>query len=99
MKSYTRDAKLFYKSKQWHECRSAYLSHVGGLCERCFKEGMIVPAKIVHHKCYIDGENINNPSVTLSFDNLEALCQECHNREHLGNKKRYGINVDGELIF
>ncbi|HDV4620380.1 TPA: HNH endonuclease, partial [Bacillus anthracis] len=33
-------------------------------------------------KDYITPENINNPEITLSFHNLELLCQDCHNREH-----------------
>ena len=26
--------------------------------------------------------NVHDPSVALSFDNLEALCIDCHNAEH-----------------
>ena len=37
---------------------------------------------IVHHKTYITEDNINNPDITLNWDNLECLCQTCHNKEH-----------------
>lgn len=76
----------FYKSRAWEKCRAAYLASVGGLCERCKAEDKIVPAEIVHHKIYLREENYKDASVALNFDNLEALCQECHNQEHFKEK-------------
>ncbi|HIE8455418.1 TPA: HNH endonuclease [Bacillus cereus] len=70
-------AKKFYKSTAWKKCRDSYFKFRHGLCERCTD-----PGKIVHHKNYITPENINDPEITLSFNNLELLCQDCHNREH-----------------
>lgn len=70
-------AKRFYKSRSWTKCRDAYFSMKHGLCERCSE-----PGKIVHHKIYITPENIQNPDVTLSFNNLELLCATCHQHEH-----------------
>lgn len=96
MKEY---AKGFYKSKAWEQCRKTYLSMTGGLCERCQASGNITPAKIVHHKIYITAENINNPAITLNYKNLEALCQECHNKEHIKQARRYSVTEGGELIF
>ncbi|MGJ9383223.1 HNH endonuclease [Salipaludibacillus sp. CF4.18] len=70
----------FYNSNAWRKCRQAYfLSHYG-LCERCSNSG-----KIVHHVVYISPANINDPSITLNHENLELLCQDCHNREHHGS--------------
>jgi len=70
-------AKAFYKSKAWRQCRDAYFISQHGLCERCGVAG-----KIVHHKDYLSPENINDPEVSLNWDNLELLCQDCHNHEH-----------------
>lgn len=70
-------ARAFYKSKAWRDCRDAYFASQHGLCERCGAGG-----KIVHHKIYLTPANINDPAVTLNFENLELLCQECHNLEH-----------------
>lgn len=70
--------KAFYNSKAWQCCRSEYLASVGGLCERCEAQGIIRPAKFVHHKEYISLANIQNPEILLSFTNLEALCFDCH---------------------
>ena len=67
----------FYNSKAWKQTQAAFMASKHGICERCGD-----PARIVHHKTYITPANINDPAITLSWDNLEALCQTCHTREH-----------------
>lgn len=94
MKEY---AKSFYKSKRWQATRLAYLKSVGGLCERCLKKGIYRPAVIVHHKVYLTAENIHTPEVALSWDNLEAVCRECHEQEHTGDGKRYKVDENGRV--
>lgn len=74
-------AKSFYNSKAWAKCRRAYLSE-HPYCERCQAAGQIVPAEHVHHKIWLTEENISDPTVTLNPDNFEALCHDCHTREH-----------------
>lgn len=93
--------RSFYKSKAWENCRQAYLSSVGHFCERCKAKGIYEPARIVHHKIYLSEANFRDPSVSLNFDNLEALCLDCHNKEHFGDKSesRYQIGRNGELIY
>lgn len=70
-------------------------------------KGLIVPADEVHHKIRLTKENINEPSIALNFDNLEALCEQCHDKEHeedarnrwkkskryKGNERRYVIDA------
>jgi len=85
-------ARGFYNSKAWEKCRKAYIQSVNGLCERCLKEGKYVPGIEVHHKIPLTPENINNPEITLSFDNLELLCPSCHSLEH--NKKYSAVRED-----
>ena len=98
MKSEAPEAqKRFYRSKEWQHCRRDYLASVGGLCERCESRGIIRPAKIVHHKEYISLCNITDPAALLSHDNLEALCQDCHNAEHFKNNKRYRVDEFGRV--
>ena len=89
--------KAFYNSIEWQRCREEYIKRVGGLCERCEKKGIIRPAKIVHHKDYITVNNITDPGILLAFDNLEALCQSCHNEEHHKNIKRYVVDEYGRV--
>ena len=89
-------AKEFYHGKSWKETRQAYLVAQHYLCERC---GEI--AKIVHHKTYLNRNNINNTDITLNWDNLEALCQDCHNREHHKQQTtaaRYKFDRYGNVI-
>lgn len=93
--------RTFYCSREWEVCREAYLQKVNHLCERCKAKGIYEPAKIVHHKIYLNKENFTDPSVSLNFDNLEALCAMHHNLEHFGDKResRYHIDENGNLIF
>ena len=97
-------AKKFYASKEWKECRAAYIDLVDGLCERCLEKGKVNPGYIVHHQTYLTPENINDPEVTLNFDELEYLCKQCHDEEHgvgaSGEVTRKGLNfnIHGELI-
>ncbi len=83
-------AKSFYLSAAWEKTRAAYLMSQDYICERCGQ-----PAKIVHHKRWLNRENINDISVTLCWDNLEALCQDCHNKEHHKQErhKRYRFDT------
>ena len=92
-------AKEFYSSVAWQRTRDAYLKSVSGLCERCLASGRIVAAEIVHHKVHLNETNINDPSITLNFDNLEALCRECHGKEHQKNVKRYRFDELEMLII
>ncbi|KSU89821.1 MULTISPECIES: HNH endonuclease [Priestia] len=83
-------AKKFYKSSAWLKCRAAYIKMRHGLCERCSG-----PGKIVHHKEYLTPDNIDDPNITLNFNKLEYLCQDCHNKEH---HEKHGVTVQG-VIF
>ncbi|MDF2985724.1 MAG: endonuclease [Eubacterium sp.] len=90
-------SKWFYISKAWLECRAAYIKSVFGLCEICGK-----PGYIVHHKNKLTPQNINDPSVTLNWSNLEYVCLDCHNKdkfgEHTGKKKRYIFDGEGNVL-
>lgn len=48
-------AKSFYLSAAWEQTRAAYLMSQDYICERCGQ-----PAKIVHHKRWLNRENIND---------------------------------------
>lgn len=77
-----RFARDFYASYAWIKCRRGYAAMRGGLCERCIRQGLIVPGTEVHHKTRLTPDNIADPSVALNWDNLELLCKECHMKEH-----------------
>jgi len=89
MKDY---ARAFYKSAAWQRVSRAYMQRHNWICERCGK-----PAVICHHKQHLNPGNIRDALITLNPDNLEALCQECHNREHFAE---HGATVfDAGLKF
>ena len=90
-------AKAVYKSKRWQHTREAYLRSVGMLCERCAKKGLAVPAEIVHHKIWITPQNVNDPDIVFNFQNLEAVCRECHAQEHDANPKRWTVDEFGRV--
>lgn len=91
-------SKSFYNSKAWKKARACYIALKFGICERCGAPD----SKQVHHKEYLTPLNINNPDVTLNFDNFELLCDICHQKEH--NEKNspteWGLYFDekGDLI-
>lgn len=92
--------QTFYKNKMWRNCQADYMKSVNHFCERCKAEGKYNLAVVVHHKIHLTEENMKDPRIAYGFDNLEALCLDCHNKEHFGDQtaKRYEI-VNGELIF
>ena len=91
-------AKAFYKSDAWRSCRASYIKSVAGLCEECLARGLYTPGKVVHHKQHITPENINDPSITLSWTNLKLLCQNCHAKEHRSEAERYRFDENGNII-
>lgn len=91
-------AKKFYKSKTWKKCRASYISKRrmidGGLCEICGKR----LGYIVHHKKALTPENIGDPEISLSHDNLEYVCKPCHDEEegHFIQRKKGNCSFDAD---
>lgn len=96
MKEYAKD---FYKSAAWKRARQTVIKRANGLCERCRAAGLYRPGVIVHHKDYITPENIHNPGVTISLDNLEYLCEDCHNKEHKARTGRTTKGAAGQALL
>lgn len=71
-----------------------------GFARRCKAKGLIVKGDIVHHKVYLTQDNITDTAITLSFDNFELLCFDCHNKEHNANasiRAGFGFDADGNV--
>lgn len=93
-------SRAFYKSAAWKSCRDSYWRSKGGLCEDCIKRGLITPGAEVHHKVELTPDNIGNPTVTLSWDNLVLLCHDCHMKRHKRHWARYEINpITGDVYI
>lgn len=69
----------FYNSPEWKALRQAKWVDADGLCEMCRAKGIIRAAKEIHHKIPIE----EDWSKRLDYDNLIALCSDCHNQQHL----------------
>jgi len=73
-----KEAKKFYNSAAWRKCREYVLKRDNYLCQRCLRKGIIQAADVVHHKEHLE----DNPEKALDPENLESLCNACHNEEH-----------------
>ena len=85
----------FYTTVTWRKCRNSFLQDKGGLCELCLSKGLITPAVHVHHKIHITPDNLNDAAITLSHDNLMALCEECHQEQH--RTRRWRCDETGHI--
>ena len=66
----------------------------GPICQQCSKV-MIDTSKLIgHHKIALSPANIDNLDVTLNKDNVELICNRCHDAVH----KRYGYNQHNVYI-
>ena len=86
-------AQAFYHSKKWKDCRRSYINNRimidGGMCEKCHER----LGYIVHHKVRITPDNINDPDITLNWDNLRWECKACHDEE-----EGHGLNKKAALL-
>ncbi len=67
-----------YKSPKWETCRARALRRDGYICQRCKRYGRIRAATTVHHMKPVE----EYPELAYDLDNLESLCEQCHNKTH-----------------
>lgn len=82
-------SKPFYNSKKWKELRLYVCESRHWTCEECGEFG-----DQVHHIIEITPDNINDPNITLNEDNLQLLCEECHNA-----KRKVERDIEDGLVF
>lgn len=67
----------FYSSGKWRSVRESYLKKVHWICEECGR-----PASQVHHKEELtENDYFVNYEKCYGFENLKALCLDCHNKQ------------------
>src|SRR5574344_974645 len=90
-----RAIQRFYRSDKWKIARAMKIASAGGRCEMCGGIGTEV-----HHKVHLTPENVADPEVSISQDNLMLLCSEGHNKVHgrFEGSGKYGFDEDGNLI-
>lgn len=94
-------AKRFYWSAEWKRCRESYARDHWYLCERCLAAGLIEPGDEVHHRTPLTPDNLDDPAITLSPDNLMLLCLTCHDDMHRmlsgAETARWRVTADGTV--
>ena len=86
----------FYRSAKWQKVAEAYRKSKHYICERCGQ-----PANVVHHKTRLTPMNVSDRDISLSFDNLELLCRDCHEMEHNRKEKisrKIMFDADGRVV-
>ena len=103
-------SRAFYSSKAWRSVQASYMRQPVQtrrgtcpplMCERCFElTARLVPAEIVHHIHPLSPENIDDPDVTLSTDNLMRVCRDCHAQLHSSSDfvPRVAFDEQGRVV-
>lgn len=73
-----KQVKPFYKTAAWLKCRADILVRDVYLCQPCFRKHKIKLADLVHHIKALE----DYPDLALDWDNLESVCDACHNKAH-----------------
>lgn len=71
-------AESFYNSTTWRKVSKAFMKSKYYICESCGR-----PATICHHVIHVTPNNINDPNITLNWENMRALCHDCHTKLHM----------------
>lgn len=85
----------FYKDKAWINKRLIILERDHFECQKCkHVKHKLTRANTVHHIVHLR----DNPDLMLDDDNLQSLCEACHNEEHpekrFKNKRKKFINEE-----
>jgi 5-methylcytosine-specific restriction protein A len=75
----------FYNSWPWRKLRKAFRIK-NPLCKHCLDKDEVTPMKVVDHIVPIKagGE-------PLDWDNLQSLCEKCHNKKSANESRGYGV--------
>lgn len=96
---YDKEVKPFYRTAAWRRVRQLALIRDGAMCCECMRRmrdgsgTRVRRATMVHHIIPID----QRPDLALDLDNLESLCDSCHNREHPEKGKREENTISHQM--
>lgn len=79
----------FYNSHLWRKVRKQVMNRTGGLCKQCLALDMNIKADVVDHIIPIEIDW----NLRLRLDNLQPLCNVCHNKKTAQDKIKYGGRV------
>lgn len=81
---YEKQSDPFYRSALWRRARRQALERDLYLCAECmaaYRRSELCaprPATVVHHIV----PRALRPDLALALDNLQSLCDACHNKKH-----------------
>ena len=104
--------RYFYNSKLWKQVRQSVWIKQNLLCAICGKPVYVdgiseyLPKEqrrtgIVHHKIWLDNNNIEDDNITINEDNLIGVCKWCHEHichANLPTRKEVTFDEEGNLI-
>ena len=80
----------FYKLGVWKKIRRVRIELDNFECQECKRNGKVGKPDMVHHIKTVK----EYPRFALQLNNLETLCNSCHNKEHpekLEQKEKFTI--------
>lgn len=75
-------AMRLYQSPEWQALRLGLIQSRGLLCQKCGRLVTDETKLIGHHIQELTPENVTDPNIALNPDNIELICDKCHNEEH-----------------
>lgn len=76
-----KERQEIYQTTRWRQLRLAKLL-ASPLCEVCLQQDKVTPAVDVHHiDSFMNYTGNKRLEKAYSFDNLMAICKECHQKE------------------
>lgn len=90
----------FYTSDAWRDVKQMLMLEHNMTCEHCGKLILKEYQAIGHHKIELTMANVNDPTISLSLDNLMLVCNKCHNAIHnrFGSITRHRYLVYGSPL-
>ena len=80
----------FYSSKKWIQTRDIVKKRDRMICQHCHRP--ILHRYIVDHIIPLTLENYHDANLAYGLDNLQLLCQDCHNEKTFSHKpKRFNL--------
>ncbi|ANZ70365.1 HNH endonuclease [Pediococcus claussenii] len=83
----------FYRSKIWTSLRLRALERDNFVCQYCFQQKVITPAKTVDHTVPIEFDE----KLKDKINNLAVICGRCHHRKTEWEQKYYGTGQKNKL--
>jgi hypothetical protein len=85
----------FYCTQAWQDLSYNSKIAAGGKCSRCGYIADKMSELIGHHKIELTEDNVDDPNISLNRENIEVICQQCHNKQH----RRFGSKQNVYIVY